>query len=117
MAEIVVGKKEIWRPIRLETRRIESFFCQFVFIGINQIGLAMVLEPFHILKKGIRLEQIIMIKKSQSTPLPPESVRDWRQQRFRLVFPISLRQSANHVPSDHAASGSFPASRIHHRPE
>ena len=37
-------------------------FSQFVFIGVNQIGVGMVLKPFHVLKKRIRFEEIIVIE-------------------------------------------------------
>ena len=64
MADVVAGEKVVRRPVRLEDRRVETFVRQLVFIGVNQIGVAMILEPFSHLKKGVRLEHVIVIEEA-----------------------------------------------------
>ncbi len=64
MADVVAGKKIIRRPIGFKDRRIEALLRELVFIGVNQVGVAMVLEPFDVLEKRIRLEHIIVIEKA-----------------------------------------------------
>src|SRR5437763_16242940 len=63
VAKIIAGEKIIRRPIRFEDGRVETFFGQLVFVGIDQVRLAMFLEPSHVLKNRVRLEQIVVIQK------------------------------------------------------
>ena len=62
MADVVTGKKIVRRPIRFENRRIEALLRELVFIGVNQIGIATILQPLHVVKKRIRLEEVIVIE-------------------------------------------------------
>ena len=64
MADVIAGQKIIRRPVRFKNRRIESLLGEFVFVGIKQVGIAMVLKPFDVLKQSVGLEQIVMIEKS-----------------------------------------------------
>ena len=68
MADVVAGKKIVRRPVRLKNGRIEALFRELVFIGVNQVGVSMVLKPLYVLEERIRLEHIIMIEKAD--PLP-----------------------------------------------
>ena len=56
MADIIAGEKIVGRPIRFKNGRIEASLSQFVFVRVNHIRVGMVLNPFHVLKKRIRLE-------------------------------------------------------------
>ena len=69
MANVVVGKEKIGRPIRFKQRCLKAIFAKFVFIGINQIGIRMGLQEFHNLKKRIGFDDIIMIEKSNPFPM------------------------------------------------
>src|ERR1044071_8395973 len=61
MADVVAGKKIVRRPIRLKDRRIEALLGEFVFIGVNQICVTMVLQPLCKTKESVGLKYIIMI--------------------------------------------------------
>ena len=69
MADVIAGEKIVRRPIRFKNGRIEASLGQFVFIGVNQIRVGMVLKPFHVLKKRIRFEKIIVIEKGHPVTL------------------------------------------------
>src|SRR6202521_4809145 len=69
VAKIIEGEKKIRRPIRFEAGRVETFLGELVFVGINQTGVRMFLEPFHILKKRLGFEQIIVIEKADPIAL------------------------------------------------
>ena len=64
MADVVTGKKIIRRPIWFEDWRIEALFRELVFIGIDHVCVAMILKPFYILKKCVRLENIVVIEEA-----------------------------------------------------
>src|SRR5436190_12873736 len=64
MADIVAGKKIVRRPIRLKDRRIEALLGEFVFIGVNQIYVTMVLQPLCEAKEGVEVKNIIVIEES-----------------------------------------------------
>src|SRR6266508_5800893 len=68
MANVIVRKEKIGRPIRLKQRSFEAVFAKLVFIGINQIGIRLGLKKFHNLEKRIGFDDVIMIEKSD--PLP-----------------------------------------------
>ena len=69
MANVIVGKEKIGRPIRLKQRSLETIFAELVFIGINQISIRMGLQKFHNLKKRIGLDDVVMIEKSDPLPM------------------------------------------------
>ena len=69
MADVIAGQKIVGRPIRLKNGRIEASLGQFVFVRVNHIRVGMVLNPFYVLKKRIRLEEVIVIEESH--PVTP----------------------------------------------
>src|SRR6266487_5276060 len=69
MANIIVRKEKIGRPIRLKQRSLEAAFAKLVFIRINQIGIRVGLQKFHNLEKRIGFDDVVMIEKRD--PLPP----------------------------------------------
>src|SRR4029434_7553086 len=69
MTDVIAGEEEIGRPIRLEHRGFKTIFDELVFIAVNQIDIAMHLQSLHNLKKRIRLEDIIVVKKSDPFPV------------------------------------------------
>ena len=64
MADVIAGKKIVRRPVRFEDWRIQPLFSQFVFIGVNQVRIPMFLEPFNVLKKSVRFENIVVIQET-----------------------------------------------------
>src|SRR5205085_3894416 len=68
MANVVAGEKIIRRPIGFENRRLEALLCQLVFIGIDQIGVPMVLEPFDVFEKRIGFENVVVVEKTDPFP-------------------------------------------------
>src|SRR5882724_7674959 len=69
MANVIVGKEKIGRPIRLKQRSLETVFAKLVFIGINQISVRMGLQKFPNLEKRIGLDDVVMIEKSDPLPV------------------------------------------------
>src|SRR6266511_4646421 len=68
MANVIVRKEKIGRPIRLKQRSLEAVFAKLVFIRINQIGIRVGLQKFHNLEKRIGFDDVVMIEKTD--PLP-----------------------------------------------
>ena len=64
MANVIAGKVKVGRPIWLKQGSLEAVLAELVFIGINQIGIRMRLQEFHNLEKRVRLDDVIMIEKS-----------------------------------------------------
>src|SRR5436190_20328667 len=64
MTDVIVGEKEVGRPVWLKQRRPKAIFSQFVFVRINYFGFAMCLQKLGKLKKRVRFEQIVMIQKA-----------------------------------------------------
>src|SRR5205823_4638186 len=68
MTQIIVGEKQVGRPIWLKQRRLETVLAEFVFIGINQISVGMRLKMFHEVEKRFRFENVVMVE--EGDPLP-----------------------------------------------
>src|SRR4030095_15196269 len=68
MANVIIRKEKIGRPIRFKQRSLEAVFTKFIFIRINQVGVRMGLQKFHNLKKRVGFDDVIMIE--ERDPLP-----------------------------------------------
>src|SRR6266567_994578 len=68
MAQVIVGKKKIWRPIRLKQRRLESIIAELVFVRINKIGIGIHLQELDDVEERIRFEEVVVIEKSDPIP-------------------------------------------------
>src|SRR5215510_3002351 len=85
MTYVIVREKEIRRPIRFEHRRFESLFAELVFVGVDQIGIAMSLQKFHDLEQRIRLDNVVVVE--QSHPFPAGELESpIRRSRNTSVF-------------------------------
>src|SRR5436309_15834057 len=83
MANVIVSKEKIGRPIWLEQGSLDAVFAELVFVGIIQIGIRMGLQKFHNLENRIGFDDVIMIEKSD--PLPagePQSLIQCRRNAF-----------------------------------
>ncbi len=69
VADVVAGKKIVRRPIGFEDRGVETLLGQFVFVGVDEICVGMILQPFHVLKERIWFEDIIVIEKGHPIAL------------------------------------------------
>src|SRR5262245_16314282 len=63
VTQIIAGQKEIRRPVRFQYGRVKALIRDFVFVRVNQIEFGIFLEQPYILKKSIRLKEIIVIEK------------------------------------------------------
>src|ERR1044072_2255491 len=68
MANVIVRKEKIGRPIRFKQRSLETVFTKFIFIRIDQVSIRIVLRKFHNLKKRVGFDDVIMIE--ERNPLP-----------------------------------------------
>src|SRR4026208_116205 len=69
MANVIVRKEKIGRPIWLEQGSLATVFAELVFIRINQISIRMGLQKFQNLEKRVRLNDVVMIEKSDPLPM------------------------------------------------
>src|ERR1044072_1910363 len=68
MANVIVRKEKVGRPIWLKQRSLEAVVAKLVFIGINQIGIRVALQEFHDVEKRVGFDDVIMIEKSDPFP-------------------------------------------------
>src|SRR5216117_850673 len=93
MPQIIAGEEEVGRPIWLKQRGLKASITELVFVGINQVGLRMVLQKFCDVEKRIGFEHVIVIDKSD-----PLSAREcdsmiWRS-RDPTVFSEARQYNA-----------------------
>jgi hypothetical protein len=67
VADVIVGEKEVGRPIRLQQGRVESVLGELVFIAVDEIRFGLRLQQLRGVKERIGFEQIVVIE--QRDPL------------------------------------------------
>ena len=67
MAEVILRYEKFRRPIRFQHRRRQVSMDDLIFVGINNVRLAIGLQQFDRAKQSIGLEQIIVVE--QRNPL------------------------------------------------
>src|SRR4051812_41417237 len=62
VAKVIVGKKEVGRPVRLKKRRVQAVLGYLVFVGIDQVGVGTCLQQFYALEDRVGLYEIVVIQ-------------------------------------------------------
>ena len=104
VTNVIVGEKKIGRPIGFEKGRVEADLGQFVFVGINEIGVGMRLEEFRGPIKRVRLEQVVVVEEADpfaggglDAEIGSGRNSPWRFESEEMDTPIGSLQAGEHV--------------------
>ena len=75
MSQVIVRSKKFRRPIRFQEWRRQFPIDDFVFVGINHIRFAIVLQKFNRPKQRVRLQQIVVIEQRDPVTARPRQPR------------------------------------------
>jgi len=89
VTKIIVGQKEIRRPIGFEEGGVETSFGQLVFVGIDQVGVRILQQLFHRLEKGIGFQQVVMIEEGHPFTLSCFKSDIGREGDAAILFPAT----------------------------